>query len=47
MISIELKLAKIEVELCNIEKNLTTPYPFYSNFDDTYQISVQFEGLVN
>ena len=45
MISIEHKLAKLE--LCNIEVNLTTPYPFYSNFDDTYQISVQLERLVN
>ena len=45
MISIEHKLAKLE--LCNIEVNLTTPYPFYSNYDDTYQISVQLERLVN
>ena len=27
--------------LCNIEKNLTTPYPFNRNVDDTYQITVQ------
>ena len=37
MISIEHKLAK----LCNIEQNVITPYPFYSNFDDTnYQMTV-------
>ena len=47
MISIEHKLASTELELCDIEKNLTNPYPFYRNFDDTYQITVQLERLVN
>ena len=47
MISIEHKLASTELELCDIEKNLTNPYPFYRNFDDTYQIIVQLERLVN
>ena len=47
MISIEYKLANIEARALYIEKNLTNPYPFYSNFDDTYEISVQPELLVN
>ena len=49
MTSVEHKLANtvLKLELCDIEKNLTTPYPFYRNFDDTYQITVQLERLVN
>ena len=45
MISIKHVIQKLE--LCNIEQNLITPYPFYSNFDDTYQIFVQLEHSVN
>ena len=47
IISTEHKLANTEARALDIEKNLTTPYPFYRNFDDTYQITVQFERLVN
>ena len=47
MISIEHKLANTEARALYIEKNLTTPYPFYRNFDDAYQIIVQLERLVN
>ena len=30
----------MKLELCNFEKKLSTPYPFHTNFDDTYQITV-------
>ena len=48
MIYIEHKLANtLKLELCNIKKNIDDPLPFYGNFDDTYQITVQLERLVN
>ena len=44
MISLEHKLANTDARaFCNNEQKLITPYPFYSNFDDTYQIFVQLE----
>ena len=48
MNSLEHKLANTEAKaLLNNEQNLITPYPFYSNFDDTYQLFVQLEHSFN